>query len=485
MHFKTSLLISSLLVFAACSAPTEEETPTPDSGNGADASSGVDASSSNDASNPAEDTGGGVEDVGAPAADCEAEATARGWNFCSGGPTQCAIVFGDGTGCQAACAALGLECTASFDDEPGVCDYQRDLPALGCAETGHQTDYCVCGSGGVVVEPDAGVEDAGGGEEDAGGGEEDMGNPGDAPHEAILSELVGFGEGTTGGAGGPIVEVTTLADSGPGSLREAAEAPGAAWIRFRVSGEIALSSSIQVASDKTIDGRGADVTITGDGLFVQNGAGNVIITYLKMRDSSNDLIRFFNGGSRMWVHHCDLSNGGDGAFDATEGVTGVTVSYTHIFDHDKAMLVGAGSPDGDGDSMRWTGHHNWYEDTVQRLPFIRFGLAHSYNNLIMWRSGTAMSVRLAPGEMLVENNILMPQTNVGHKLISINDGAAARLVGNLERPLSGDQIEYTEVSPGDVFDPADSYAYTAETADDALIAKIRAEAGWQDVPFPE
>ena len=31
------------------------------------------------------------------------------------------------------------------------------------------------------------------------------------------------------------------------------------------------------------------------------------------------------------------------AFDATEGVTEVTVSFTHIRNHDKAMLVGAGS----------------------------------------------------------------------------------------------------------------------------------------------
>ena len=83
-----------------------------------------------------------------------------------------------------------------------------------------------------------------------------------------------------------------------------------------------------------------------------------------------------------------------------------------------AMLVGASSDDGDGASMRWTGHHNWYDDVVQRLPFIRFGRAHSYNNLIEWRSGTAMSVRLGSSQLLVENNILAPQTNVGHKVIS-------------------------------------------------------------------
>lgn len=305
-------------------------------------------------------------------------------------------------------------------------------------------------------------------------------------HERVLDELIGFGQGTTGGAGGPIIEVTNLQDSGPGSLRDAATAPGPAWIRFGISGVIDLVSSIKVTSDKTIDGRGADVTIAGDGLFVQNGEGNVILLYLKLRDASDDLIRFYNGGSYMWVHHCDLSNGGDGAFDATEGVTNITVSYTHIFDHDKAMLIGAGSDTGDGASMRWTAHHNWYDNTVQRLPFIRFGRAHSFNNLYMWKHGTAMSARIPPAQMLVENSVFMPQTHVGHKLITeASNRGAARLRGNLERPLKGDVIEYTEYLPDTVFDPTESYAYTLETADDALIARLQAEAGWQAVDFPE
>lgn len=305
-------------------------------------------------------------------------------------------------------------------------------------------------------------------------------------YEALLDELVGFGEGTTGGAGGPLVEVTTLNDSGPGSLREALVSAGPAWIRFTLSGVIELSTFIPVSSDKTVDGRGADITITGGGLFVQGGAGNVIVNNVRIRDTPNDLLRFFDGGSRMWVHHCDLSNGGDGAFDATEGTTGVTISYTHIFDHDKAMLVGASADDGDGASMRWTGHHNWYENCVQRLPFIRFGQAHSFNNLFEWRSGTAMAVRFAPGQMLVENNILAPQTNSGHKTINADpSGAATRFVGNLERPLQGQTIEFTEHTPDAVFAPSASYQYTAEVADDALIAKLRAQAGWQDVPFPQ
>lgn len=414
---------------------------------------------------------------GGTALSCGDAAAERGWSFCGGDGAQCSLVFEDGTGCVAACRALGLHCVESYEDAPGACDYQRDLPALRCAETGHTSDYCVCGTG---VTPDV---DAGSGGSDAGVAVDAGGG---APHEALLNELIGFGEGTTGGAGGPIVEVTNLNDAGPDSLRAAATAPGRAWIRFRVSGTITLSSPIDIASDKTIDGRGADITIAGGGLFVQNGRGNVILNNLRIRDAPNDLIRFYNVGSHMWVHHCSLSNGGDGAFDATEGVTAITISYTHIFDHDKAMLVGAGSDDGDGAGMRWTAHHNWYENVIQRLPFIRFGRAHSFNNLYEWYGGTAMSARLSPAQILVENSIFAPQTSVGHKLIGNEaDRGAARLVGNLERPRPGDMIEYTEYMPGAVFDPHAYYSYTPEPADDALIARLRDSAGWQDVPFPE
>ena len=426
-----------------------------------------------DARAPGMDATTAEDDAGAPPS-CAEVAEARGWSVCAEAGARCEVVFEDGAGCAEVCAALGRACAESYEDQPGACEAQRDLPALECGDTGHGSDYCVCGE---AVAADAGPPDAGP-PVDGGGSL--------AAHERILDERVGFGRFTTGGAGGPIVEVTTLGDDGPGSLRAAAEASGPAWIRFRVSGEIALASPILVESDKTIDGRGADVTVTGEGLFVQGGRGNVILTHFGIRDTSNDLIRFHDGGARMWVHHMDLENGGDGAFDATEGVTEVTISFTHIRNHDKAMLVGAGSDTGDGAGMRWTGHHNWYENCVQRLPFIRMGWAHSFNNLIEWRSGTAMSVRISPGQMLVENNVLAPQTNVGHKVVSEGAGrGAVRLRGNLERPLSGDMIEFTEHMPSAVFDASAEYPYTLETADDALIARLRAEAGRQDVPFPE
>lgn len=361
-------------------------------------------------------------------------------------------------------------------DEAGVTSSASGTPSTG------GLDGSGTSAGDVTTGMDA---TSGNGSSGSDTGQESTGTSIDGPaHEGLLNERVGFGATTTGGAGGPLISVTTLADNGPGSLREAASMDGPAWVRFEVDGVIELDSNVSVSSDKTLDGRGSDITIVGGGLYVEGGDGNVIVNNLKLRDTPDDILRLFDGGSRMWVHHCDLSSGGDGAFDATEGVTEITVSYTHVFDHDKAMLTGAGSPEGDGASMRWTAHHNHFEDVVQRLPGLRFGWAHTFNNLYEWRSGTAIWARLG-AEILVENNIIAPQTNVGHKFISAEEEAKSKMVGNLERPLAGDEIEFTEVDPDDVFVASDYYDYTLETADEGLADRIRAEAGWQDVPFPE
>src|SRR5437660_534701 len=67
---------------------------------------------------------------------------------------------------------------------------------------------------------------------------------------------VGFGAPATGGRGGAVYHVTTLADSGTGSFRDAVSASNRVIV-FDVGGYVQLSSPVSVKSNLTIAGQTA------------------------------------------------------------------------------------------------------------------------------------------------------------------------------------------------------------------------------------
>ncbi|MBN2341642.1 MAG: T9SS C-terminal target domain-containing protein [Deltaproteobacteria bacterium] len=111
------------------------------------------------------------------------------------------------------------------------------------------------------------------------------------PRQLAFPDAEGYGRFARGGRQGDIVYVSSLNDSGPGSLRDALMTEGPRTVLFSVSGVISLDSPLIVTSAKiTIAGEsapGKGICISG-APFALSGAEDVIIRNLRVRAGGGD-----------------------------------------------------------------------------------------------------------------------------------------------------------------------------------------------------
>jgi pectate lyase len=307
--------------------------------------------------------------------------------------------------------------------------------------------------------------------------------PGPSPRVGIPQ---GFGANTTGGLGGEQYWVTTLADSGRGSLREGAERPDTLWIRFWVSGEIELKSPIDVASNKTIDGRGADVTLSNWGLILSR-VSNVIVANLRFRNgrgTSTDAIGVREESHDIWIDHCDFADYGDGLVDITSGGTNVTVSWSKFSNQNKVMLINGQADDGHTVeySPHVTLHHNLFENTYQRNPRALHGLVHAFNNYLRNWGGYGMRSSEG-GQLFSQSNVFDAGPDERALLTQPGRNDFAPGLASSIGDLLGNEALTQPRLPSEVFNPARFYPYEAETANSRLRERILDYAGWAAMPY--
>jgi gliding motility-associated-like protein len=206
---------------------------------------------------------------------------------------------------------------------------------------------------------------------------------------------VGFGSYATGGRGGTVYRVTTLADSGPGSFRDAVSAPGRIVV-FDVGGYISLSSAVSVSSDITIAGQ----TAPGGGIGFKGGeisfanSHNIICRYIRIRPgsetaSNNDDGLSFYDARNIIVDHVSIEfapwNDIDGVSDDWQNkpVDSITVQNSIIADPTYQQF-GAHTECVNG---TWSWFNNIFANSHNRNPLAKINTVFINNVLYNYQAG--------------------------------------------------------------------------------------------------
>lgn len=189
----------------------------------------------------------------------------------------------------------------------------------------------------------------------------------------------GWGRHTTGGRGGKVYHVTSLEDSGAGTLREALGKPGPKTIVFDVAGTIYLKSALKTGKDNlTIAGQTSPggICLAGD-LFSINSS-NVIIRFLRFRPGNSEIDGDGLGGSdrkNVIVDHCSISWGTDECL-SVYGMQNSTVQWCLAYQSlrvSDAKQTPGGKFKTHGFGGNWGGHyasyhHNLIAHCESRVP---------------------------------------------------------------------------------------------------------------------
>lgn len=200
------------------------------------------------------------------------------------------------------------------------------------------------------------------------------------------------------------------------------------------SGQLIGAAEIEIGSHKTLLGVGAQAHLQGIGLVI-NRARNVIVRNVQISHvTPQDAIEINNGSQNIWIDRCELYSDRehgrdfyDGLLDIKNRSSFITISWTALHDHFKTSLISSGDQAVADSVIRVTYHHNRFYNCESRLPSIRFGKAHVFNNYYR-DCGTAINSRMGAC-VRVEHNFFAGVRRAVMMEYSPEPGAV-QLIGN-------------------------------------------------------
>lgn len=271
--------------------------------------------------------------------------------------------------------------------------------------------------------------------------------------------LEGFGADTPGGSGGSAYSVTSLADSGPGTLRDALSSSDRD-ITFAVGGTIALAGTIRIEGHHiTVDASSApapgititaaSAAVTGALLEVKQGH-DVILRHLRICDApdpeAGDNLRIWDNACNVVVDHCSFRRASDGNLDISDGAHDVTIQWCILAETYKNSLIRTGV-------SNISLHHNLYVHGDERNPQLDDAASvDMVNNVIYdWAGNYGTRLRNAASANIVANvYVVGPRSDSQDALVLYADVGPVYIEGNDLPPA----CEVTGTTPSRLAAPA-------------------------------
>ena len=335
-------------------------------------------------------------------------------------------------------------------------------------------------------------------------------------HDALLAQIDGYAAGTLGAAGftdstgeiakeeGEICEVTTTEDYiivedttsvdstgafettaviAPGSLRDCAYREGPTWVIFKKSGTYNLQAPLRLKSDKTIDGRGRDIRITGMGVLT-DVSSNLIFENLTftapaitaLDTTSRRALSIHNGSHHVWVDHCTFEEYPLVELDVKRGSHNVTVSWSRFENAQTGILFGLTADIVKEPDQKLTVHHSYFAGLAEKGIRAHGGEIHVYNNFFADVNEVGIECSDS-AKCYIEKNIFDTENPVALYTFYDEDGAPVDTSMGFVRMKSNWIVPGGEDLEGNALGYKPDYKVSVDEVGAKIAVRIKNEAG--------